>query len=265
MSDYWEHEVETEEDVFFEIYAESEEDVMEQLADYSVVELKVLARCCSRYINHKMYKHPLYGMHHSKKEQPIMKSIKIDVNTCCVGTAPTINAVRDCYLNGPFSLGTLNPPMAVPPVYDAWELASQGYISKEKDNMITQIDTERKYLTNRLAGVSREKDAYAYEYYNIGYRPTPKTGKELKDWLASGRVVVDAKLDDDLKFDRDWGSSPLNYLVFVDPDKKVDHDGYEKETQVIAKDYTKAKDVISLLSTEQGLTALEAFEARTYH
>jgi hypothetical protein len=154
--------------------------------------------------------------------------------------------------------------------YAVPSLMQQGYITakqKEEDNMYTQtgtqtIDTERKYLSNRLNTIRNEKVSEAHKHFNMGYYPTPKNGKELKEWLANGRVKVIDNLDDDRSFAY---NSPYHYLEFFDPDKKRDEKGYRKTCDTIDADATPVKDAIAIFEPTEALKAVQEFEKKTYH
>lgn len=127
----------------------------------------------------------------------------------------------------------------------------------------TTITEERRHLTRRLNDVRDTKISDAYKHFNVEYFPQPKTGKELKEWLANGRVQVLEAVKDDDKFTWD---NPIGYLEFVDPDKKRDKVGYEKVRGTIYSDAKPIYDRIAL--TPEPITVLplvEEFEKRTFH
>jgi hypothetical protein len=140
-------------------------------------------------------------------------------------------------------------------------------INTQENNMYTQtgtqtIDTERRYLSNRLNTIRDEKVSAAYNHFNVGYYPTPKNGKELKEWLANGRVKVADRLEDDHSFAY---NSPYHYLEFFDPDKKRDEEGYHKTCDTIYADVTPVKDAIAIFEPTEALKAVQEFEKKTYH
>jgi hypothetical protein len=121
----------------------------------------------------------------------------------------------------------------------------------------------REYLNKRAYDVRNAKEIEASNYFNMGYQPYPKNGKELKEWFANGRVVLSDDLKDDEKFG--WSRNAMDYIDFIDPDKKEDKKGFEETYSLIFKDYQKVKDTVNVLSAEEGLKAFNDFEAKVYH
>lgn len=273
-------------DFYLEIYAESEEALMFQLEDYSLDELRVLSRCASRHLNNKLNGSPLIGKHFDKKKAKAESVTIDDVVECKTNWSVEQTITVDEYtdpVDGSISVedfmkakslldccANTTAKAAAPVTVYQWNIPLTGCVkpnSMETDMSFNTPTTSpdfgfaetRKYLLNRLNTLESEKYVAAEEKF-LPVTEMPKTGKELKDAIANGWLVTNAK--DDTKFNWD---SPLHYLEFVDPAKPRDRDGYEKAVALVAKAKTEAKDTIMVLPHADGLAALKAFEGTTYH
>lgn len=287
MNEDWEHQDEA---IFIELYAETEEDLVDTLmSDYSMSELKIIARALSRVINNKVNGSPLFGKHYQPKEtksEPKWEDLGYSTSFSIEQTITvdeTMNnkewiwdkAMRnslDCCANVP-KKGLRAQECAkstateVAPI-SGWQLCVNSIkeSSMESDmNYNTTTTTDygfaetRKYLLNRLSLLEGEKYGEAEAKYLPTTKP-PKNGKELREYIANGWIVT--KVPDDTQFNWD---SPLHYMEFQDPSKPRDQDAYEKATGLIAKGKIEAKDAIMVLPQAEGLAALKAFETTTYH
>lgn len=233
----WEHQevsVELDDDLFIEIYAETESDLLDQLAYYSMADLKAIARCASRQINNKLHGHKLIGDNYMKKTNSL---------DCCAKTpAPVAVASIPAH---PWN--ALNIPNSME--------SDMNY------NTTTTLEADtRKYLLNRLERLEGAKYGEAEAKY-LPVTENPKTGKALKDALDGGWLKVTVRDDDKIGTWDNW----YHYVELQDPSKPRDRDAFEKATGLIAKGKTEAKDAIMVLTQADGLAALKAFEGTTYH
>jgi len=157
------------------------------------------------------------------------------------------------------SLDSLDPAewKAVPPM--------NSCNSSKENTMYSQIDNERNYLKKRTQEILYIKRRDLEKETNLNYFPFPKTGKELKEWVAAGRLVVSDRLRDDKHFDDDYDDNPLYFLEFTDPNRVRDPVKYETLMTKIYKDQQEVEDVIAIDDPKVALTAVKEFEARTYH
>ena len=125
--------------------------------------------------------------------------------------------------------------------------------------------TSRNYLVDRLGNARYPKLSELREFFNLRVDNTPKTYKELIDAIKNDKFTIDkrvaAKLeareeDDEDSFTFDGA---LYGIIWDGP--QADFKGYEAAEGEMTKQFTKAKDVVMVKSAEDGLAAIEAFEA----
>lgn len=134
---------------------------------------------------------------------------------------------------------------------------------KETDMHIdprTEVQQAKDYLIQSLDDEMHRKIEQSYDTFNL--RPNfINNGKELKEYVAKGWIVVAPSLKDEQDFE--W-NSPFNYILFQNPDKMPDQEGFDKAEKQIRKDVSEVKDQIVVFGAEKGLEALNAFKAKQY-
>lgn len=125
----------------------------------------------------------------------------------------------------------------------------------------TPIETQQRvYLRNRLSSIYNEKNRKLRQEFGLEDDEEPKTLQETIDRLSSGKFTPRFdKKPEDIKV-HGW-MALQEYVRWHDPSVKADEDGYATAEKALSEAKTKATDVIIVKSPEDGLAALEAFEA----
>lgn len=131
---------------------------------------------------------------------------------------------------------------------------------------------EKDYLLSRLDSLTQTHTRSLKEHFNLNDL-YPRTPFELMEFLKKGHYELSEKRiqrvrDNEYGYTKDedlyWGE-PLSYLVFRDPKKKRDKEGFEKAEELLLKAKQSTKDLIIIKSPDEGLAALQAFENQTFH
>lgn len=132
-------------------------------------------------------------------------------------------------------------------------------------NVTNTFETERRALRDLMNSLERDKiKTLRREHHIEAYQP--KTLAELKQLLKDGKVIVHPDYDDeDYLEDENYMEcrSPAMVLAFnyQKPNTSAYREGYSK----IEKEISKLKTQIAILSPEEALKKLEAFESKTIH
>jgi hypothetical protein len=119
---------------------------------------------------------------------------------------------------------------------------------------------QRKYLTRRLDDIADQKSGDLYVFFKLDPVASPRTFTEFVDKIKSGDITYEGK-DKDMKH---WSMYSLLDSIRWSKDP-ADHEGYNAATKKLSDERTKVQDTISILSPEEGLKALQAFEAKKFH
>lgn len=114
----------------------------------------------------------------------------------------------------------------------------------------------REHLSRRLRRVYNDKTDKLYkDFYSVD---EPKTKEEILSRLKSGKFTLE-----DSSFDKEGNLRPYDSAVGALSWRlaPVDDKGYEAARKLVADEYTKVDDTITVMSPEVGLEALRAFEA----
>lgn len=112
----------------------------------------------------------------------------------------------------------------------------------------------RRHLVRRTDDVYYAKDASLYDTFNVN-NVRPKNAKQAKDWLARGGFVITSEDDESYHFNSAWQN----------PDKPRNEEGFKAAQKLLGKAYADVKDAIIVKSPEDGLKALQEFEAQVYN
>ena len=142
--------------------------------------------------------------------------------------------------------------------------------TKKKDKTmfygINTIETHQKqHLEHRLDMIEREKDTELRKKFGLINFTRPTTAEELVATIKAGEFSI-KDLDDTEGYDFDYDTPRfLRGIVWADPKIKKDQAAYDAAIKPMAKAYTEARTEIVIKSLEDGLKAVHAFEAKTFH
>lgn len=162
------------------------------------------------------------------------------------------------------------PTERIMPKKTEWALYDEAKQEKETtmaygDLTTTNLETQqRNYLKRRLDEVFYTKKADLRTKFNIDFNASPKTKDELQRKLTAGEFELKTNyFDADGKPNYCYGSM-LDAVRWIDPARKEDRDGYDAAKEALNKVFTAAKDVAMMKSLDDGLKALQDFEAATF-
>lgn len=143
-----------------------------------------------------------------------------------------------------------------------------SYSNQEEGNtpMTTYNETpdQRRHLLSRLTEVYEEKLYDAKEFFRL--EPVlPKNFSDAIERIKTGKFTLTkdrAKFLDGKKY---FDAYDLTCIDWSDPSNPADEEGFEAAKEALEKDFTAAKDVVKILPVEEGLKAVQAMEAKTYH
>lgn len=125
---------------------------------------------------------------------------------------------------------------------------------------VSEATTQRQHLLNRLYDIDDAKYAPLRTHFKVDPVEGPKTLKDLFQKIKDGDYTVDEKFLEKKQY------SALDALYHVRWTKEVaDQKGYEAAVEAVKKDYKATKDTIMIADPKEGLEALRAFEAKTFH
>jgi len=125
-----------------------------------------------------------------------------------------------------------------------------------------ELETQRKYLLNRLWDVRLTKKNTARKDFRMDDDPTPHSWTELQERIASGKFIWDKEGEEKaVKEQSIW--NPFTFITWRDPAAPADEAGYEAFRQKLETAYLATQDDIKIKSPEAGLESLRTFEAAT--
>lgn len=211
-------------------------EVEEAFADLNIHQLKVMQRLLTKYID---IAQGYDGGKHIKKEN-------MNTSNCCV---PTIsNDYRPT--NSPVNV--MWQELAVFAAYP------QMVVNKKEEEMNTETQDQRNYLSRQLSSVAYAKDVETMKSFGLTDDPTPRKGSELLDRIKSGKYILR-----DEKSVR-YAESALDYFEWRDPAVVKDQDGFDAAAKVMQKSRIDAERTIQIAAPADGLAALKAFEAMSF-
>jgi hypothetical protein len=121
---------------------------------------------------------------------------------------------------------------------------------------LAPIDGQQKaYLLNRVRSIRADKESMLLTRYNIVDDPAPVSAEELVERITQGKYIITPK--DPRRYDY----SPFDRITWRDPAKVKDEAGHLKALEVLQAMKTKVKDAIWIGTPEDGLKAVQEFEA----
>lgn len=135
-------------------------------------------------------------------------------------------------------------------------------------NMPPQQDPTQKgkdHLLQRAAQAQNTKWNELRKAYNLVPDEEPETFKDFIDRIKDGKITID--LTEKEQAERKFYSAEriLEEIVWQDPARKPDVDGFEKANESLRQAYNDISDEIIVKTPEAGLEALRAFQAKTFH
>lgn len=182
-----------------------------------------------------------------------LDNMTFPANTSCFSTLPT--AVPPI---AKIAYGVKEEKGNKPMRYDNTAIAA---VNTPKSDIATQRD----YLLSRLAKSEYPKEIELRKLFNIGVDNTPKTYAQLIEMIKENKYTLDEKETSRVdEYMADGGYNPYGPtrgIVWDGP--KPDKAGYKAGLEDMAKEFDATKDTIMVFSAEDGLKAVQAFEAWT--
>ena len=134
----------------------------------------------------------------------------------------------------------------------------------------SSADKTQQYLASRLREIQRRKRFDAESTFNLYVRTSPRTFVEMIDWIKNGKFEIDKRAQRTYNAaleDADGDASKIEWYYESDYGinwtgaPKNDYAGYEAFIKLMNAEAQKVKDIINVMPAEQGLAALQAFEA----
>lgn len=153
------------------------------------------------------------------------------------------------------------------PVNRTHEYYKTPQVNKEEETMTTYSDTlaynASQRLSSRLRASLNNKTSALREKFNLDGIEAPTTFKKLKEMLANGNIVVDVPChveSDESRLDDGW----RYFLKLVDPKRMPDQKGYDDACEKARVAYEAALDIITVKGGDEGLKALNEYQAATF-
>jgi len=129
----------------------------------------------------------------------------------------------------------------------------------------SDLATAREYLTSRIQNVQYEKSSGDLrKAFYLDDDQAPATAKEALERIAAGKFVAPTEEQEKVMKEQ-YGYRWYSHLTWRDPSKPADRDGYRKAVEALEEAATEARDVIKTGTEKEGLEALKAFQAQTFH
>jgi hypothetical protein len=120
----------------------------------------------------------------------------------------------------------------------------------------TMEQDQRQYLSDRLFDVTQDKVIELRKKFGL-YDERPETPEDIVERIKSDKFVIPER-DNNVCFYNAW-----EQIQWRDPAIKRDAEGYRKALEALDKSKTPVRDAIRLKSIEEGLKAIQDFEAAT--
>lgn len=137
-------------------------------------------------------------------------------------------------------------------------------IEEEEEDMsydaFNDQDTNaRQYIEGRLMQIYHNKSGALQRDFGLVDDERPTTAKELITRITEGKFKVSAD-----KMEKD-SYSPMDYFRWRDPSVKEDRAGFNTALVNMNEAKTEVQDTIMVGTPADALTALKAFESKTFH
>lgn len=126
--------------------------------------------------------------------------------------------------------------------------------------VVSEEAKQREYLSYRLDDIYVEKRDELRTFFKLDPVDAPKTLREAIEMLKSGDYTAEDKT---LDTKQHYISDAFARLRWTK--EKPDQAGFEAACDKLSVALTKTQDKIKILDPKEGLAALEAFEAETFH
>lgn len=127
------------------------------------------------------------------------------------------------------------------------------------DGFNDQDTNARQYIEGRLMVIYHNKSGALQKDFGLVDDERPTTAKELIARITEGKFQVSED-----KMERD-SYSPIDYFRWRDPSVKEDKAGYDTAINTMKAAKTEVEDTIMVGTPSDALTALKAFEGKTFH
>lgn len=137
---------------------------------------------------------------------------------------------------------------------------------KEEENMRTETQVQRDYLENRLTRMGVGKEAELMNAFHITDE-YPKSLTEAVKRIREGafKLITDEEMKARVKYDGDYFNNYTLASIIDWRTQEADKEGFDAAKAELKKASKEVLDVIKIMPVEQGLEALKAFEAKTFH
>lgn len=133
---------------------------------------------------------------------------------------------------------------------------------KRKQETMTPYTREQEqtdYLSRRLSDNADTKRSELKVQFGLSGGEAPKTIEEAVARIKDGKFEVP-------EGNANMHSAYLGqFITWKDPTVKKDQKGFDAAIKALYTEKTKAKDIIVTGTAAEGLAALQAFEAKTFH
>jgi len=144
------------------------------------------------------------------------------------------------------------------------ELENHLYPTKKEQPMNTNIyatleapqtrDHTKEYLKDRLSSVRSNRDMKAQIKFGLEADFFPRLAEDVVDRIKSGLYTINQERDGDCY-------NPWDAIEWRDPAIKKDFQGYKRWQESEKQPYLAAKDTVVVKSYDEGLKALQDYEA----
>lgn len=114
--------------------------------------------------------------------------------------------------------------------------------------------TKRNHLSMRAYSIFYDKEAKMERKYGLRDDRSPQNAEELIQRIKDGKFIL--REDKDRQY-----YCPIDQILWRDPSVKKDQAGYDEKRKGLKKDFTALTDKLAIGTPEDGLTALQAWEA----
>jgi hypothetical protein len=120
------------------------------------------------------------------------------------------------------------------------------------------------HLSVRLNDMAYKKLPELRKAFGLVNDEDPKTPDELIQRIKDGKFVLPSTEDQEKNRERDFYSSAWSFIEWRDPSVKRDQSGYAAAKDKLNAAATQVRDIIMVKTPEDGLAALQAFEAQSF-
>lgn len=132
-------------------------------------------------------------------------------------------------------------------------------VARKEQEMRTEADVKRDYLYGRLSMIEEKQYVDARRRFGLLDDEYPDKVEDLIKRIQDGKFVIRKGYENARVYA--WEEA----IRFRDPAKAEDQAGYDLVEQQIDKDARDVRDTVTIADPVEGLAAVKAFEAKTYH